>query len=96
MAIIFKSKITFSLGAVFCFGTISCVADVERTLHCIATPLEKKSSSGAPKGAAAKSRTMPPLTAQRDMVPHEARLGIPQRVGEREIGSNLFLNDFGG
>jgi hypothetical protein len=37
MVVIFKSKITFSLGAVFCFGTISCVADVEGTLHHIAT-----------------------------------------------------------
>jgi hypothetical protein len=59
MAIIFKSKITFSRGAVLCFGTISCVADVEGTLHRIATPLEKKSSSpiypgsksGSPRGS---------------------------------------------
>jgi hypothetical protein len=80
MAIIFKSKITFSPGAVFCFRTISCLANVEETLHHIATPPEKKSSLGTPKGAAAKSRTTPPLTARRGVVPHEARLGIPQRV----------------
>jgi hypothetical protein len=48
MAIIFKSKITFSPGAIFCFGTISNIADVEGTLHRIATPPKKKSSSGIP------------------------------------------------
>jgi hypothetical protein len=54
MAVVFKSKITFSLGAVFCFRTISCMADVEGSLHHIATSTEKKSSSGSPKEATVK------------------------------------------
>jgi hypothetical protein len=33
MAVIFKSKITFSLVAVFCFRAIQCLADVDGTLH---------------------------------------------------------------
>jgi hypothetical protein len=33
MAVTFKSMITFSPGAVFYFGTISCVMDMEGTLH---------------------------------------------------------------
>jgi hypothetical protein len=57
MAVIFKSKITFSPGAIFYFGTISCLADVEGTLHHIATSPKKKSSLGLPKGAVAKPRT---------------------------------------
>jgi hypothetical protein len=55
MAAVFKSKITFGLGAIFCFRTISCMADVEGTQHRIATPLEKRSSSGSLKEAAMKS-----------------------------------------
>jgi hypothetical protein len=78
MAIIFNSKITLSLGVVFCFGTISFVVDIERTLHRITTPPEKKSSLGMPKGAAVKPQTAPPLTARQGVAPHEARLGIPR------------------
>jgi hypothetical protein len=43
MAVTFHSKITLRPGSVFCFGTISSVADEEGTLHRIADPLEKKS-----------------------------------------------------
>jgi hypothetical protein len=43
MAITFHSKITLHPGSVFCFGTISSVADEEGTLHRIADPPEKKS-----------------------------------------------------
>jgi hypothetical protein len=59
MAIVFKNKITFSPGAVFCFGTIFYMADVEGTLHRIATSSKKKTSSGTPRGATAKPRTVP-------------------------------------
>jgi hypothetical protein len=44
MVVTFHSKITLRPGSVFCFGTISFVADEERTLHRIADPPEKKSS----------------------------------------------------
>jgi hypothetical protein len=43
MAVTFHSKITLRPGSVFCFGTISSVADEEGTLHRIADPPEQKS-----------------------------------------------------
>jgi hypothetical protein len=43
MAVTFHGKITLCPGSVFCFGTISSVADEEGTLHRIADPPEKKS-----------------------------------------------------
>jgi hypothetical protein len=43
MAVTFHSKITLRPGSVFCFGTISFVADEEGTLHRIADQPEKKS-----------------------------------------------------
>jgi hypothetical protein len=75
MAITFKNKITLSLGAMFCFGTISCIEDVEGTLHCIADPPEKKHSSGIPREAKARLRTTPPLTARGKMVPRKPDSG---------------------
>jgi hypothetical protein len=44
MAIAFQHKIAFRPGSVFCFGTISSVADEEGTLHRIADPPERKLS----------------------------------------------------
>jgi hypothetical protein len=38
MAITIYSKITLRPRSVFCFGTISSIADEEGTLHCIADP----------------------------------------------------------
>jgi hypothetical protein len=43
MAVTFDSKITLRPGSVFCFGTISSIADEEGTLHRIANPPKKKS-----------------------------------------------------
>jgi hypothetical protein len=43
MAVTFHNKITLRLGSVFCFRTISSVADEEGTLHRIADPPKKKS-----------------------------------------------------
>jgi hypothetical protein len=44
MAITFQHKIALHPRSVFCFGTISSVADKEGTLHRIADPPEKKPS----------------------------------------------------
>jgi hypothetical protein len=44
MAITFQHKIALRPGSVFCFGTISSMADEEGTLHRIADPTEKKPS----------------------------------------------------
>jgi hypothetical protein len=43
MAVTFHSKITLRPGSVFCFGTISSIADEEGTLYRIADPPKKKS-----------------------------------------------------
>jgi hypothetical protein len=43
MAVTFHRKITLRPGSVFCFGTISSIADEEGTLHRIADPPKKKS-----------------------------------------------------
>jgi hypothetical protein len=43
MVVTFHRKITLRPGSVFCFGTISSIADEEGTLHRIADPPKKKS-----------------------------------------------------
>jgi hypothetical protein len=45
MAITFQHKIVLRPGSVFCFGTVSSVADEEGTLHRIEDTPERKSSS---------------------------------------------------
>jgi hypothetical protein len=54
MAITFLHKIILRPGSTFCFGTISSVADEEGTLHRIADPPERKSSSKIFKEIGAK------------------------------------------
>jgi hypothetical protein len=54
MAVTFQHKIVLCPGSVFCFGTISFVADEEGTLHRIADPLERKSSSKISEKVGAK------------------------------------------
>jgi hypothetical protein len=44
MAVTFHRKITLRPGSVFCFGTISSIADEEGTLHRIVDPPKKKST----------------------------------------------------
>jgi hypothetical protein len=44
MAVTFQCQIAFHPRSVFCFGTISSVADEKGVLHLIADPLEKKPS----------------------------------------------------
>jgi hypothetical protein len=46
MPVTFKNKITLGPGAMFHFGTISCIAVEEGTLHRVADPPEKKPSLG--------------------------------------------------
>jgi hypothetical protein len=60
MAITFQHKIILRLGSVFCFGTISSMADEEGTLHRIADPPERKSSSTISRKAGAKQETAQP------------------------------------
>jgi hypothetical protein len=57
MAVTFRSKITMRPGSVFCFKTISSVADEEGTLHRIADLPEKKFP---PTNSENAGRTLPP------------------------------------
>jgi hypothetical protein len=61
MAITFQHKIILRPGSVFCFGTISSVADEEGTLHHIADPPERKPSSTiSGKAGAKQEKAQPP------------------------------------
>jgi hypothetical protein len=61
MAVTFQHKIVLRPGSVFCFGTISSVADEEGTLHRIADPPERKSSSKiSGKVGAKQGKAQPP------------------------------------
>jgi hypothetical protein len=86
MAITFKNKITLHPGAMFCFGTISCVADEEGTLHRIEDLPEKKPSSGIPREAGARLQTAPPLAARGKMIPCGPKFGNPRERKDRSIG----------
>jgi hypothetical protein len=61
MAFTFQHKIVLHPGSVFCFGTISSVADEEGTLHRIADPPERKPSSAiSGKAGAKQEKAQPP------------------------------------
>jgi hypothetical protein len=60
MAITFQHNIVLRLGSVFCFGTISSVADEEGTLHRIADPPERKPSSTISRKVVAKQEKVQP------------------------------------
>jgi hypothetical protein len=56
MAITSRCKITLRPGSVFCFGTISSIADEKGILHRIADPPEKKPSSEISKKVGTRQR----------------------------------------
>jgi hypothetical protein len=61
MAVTFQRKIFLRPGSMFCFGTISSVADEEGTLHRIADQPERKSSSKISEKVEAKQgKAQPP------------------------------------
>jgi hypothetical protein len=61
MAVTFQHKIVLRPGSVFYFGTISFIADEEGTLHRIADPPERKSSSNiSEKIRARQEKAQPP------------------------------------
>jgi hypothetical protein len=64
MVVTFHSKITVRPGSVFCFGTISSVADEEGILHRIADPLEKKSP---PTNSENAGETQPPALRKKNV-----------------------------
>jgi hypothetical protein len=66
MAVTFQHKIILRPESVFCFGTISFVADEEGTLHRIADPPERKSSSKVSKKIGAKQgKAQPPVLREK-------------------------------
>jgi hypothetical protein len=66
MAVTFQHKIVLCPGFVFCFGTISSVADEEGTLHRIVDPPERKSSSKiSGKIGAKQEKAQPPALRAR-------------------------------
>jgi hypothetical protein len=60
MAITFQHKIVLRLVSVFYFRTISSVADEEGTLHLIADPPERRSSSKISRKVGAKQEKAQP------------------------------------
>jgi hypothetical protein len=89
MAITFKCKFALRPGTMFYFGTISCIADEEGTLHRVADPPKKKLSLGIPREASAKQWAVLPLVAQGKMIPHRPRIGTPWEKKYRPVGISL-------
>jgi hypothetical protein len=66
MVVTFQHKIILRPGSMFCFGTISSVADEEGTLHRITDPPERKSSSKISERIGAKQgKAQPPALRER-------------------------------
>jgi hypothetical protein len=66
MGVTFQHKIILRPGSMFCFGTISSVVDEEGTLHRIADPPEKKSSSKISEKIGAKQgKAQPPALREK-------------------------------
>jgi hypothetical protein len=67
MAVTFHHKITLRPGSVFCFGTISSIADEKGTLHRIADPPKKKSApTRSEKIGMKKEKAQPPALRKKD------------------------------
>jgi hypothetical protein len=66
MAVTFQHQIILRPGSLFCFGTISSVADEEGTLHRITDPPERKSSSKISEKIGAKQgKAQPPALREK-------------------------------
>jgi hypothetical protein len=60
MAVTFQHKIILRPGSIFCFGTISSVADEKGTLHRLADPPERKPSSEVSRKIGARQEKVQP------------------------------------
>jgi hypothetical protein len=67
MVVTFQHKIILHPGSMFYFGTISSVADEEGTLHRIADPPERKSSSKISEKIRAKQEKAQPPTLRENI-----------------------------
>jgi hypothetical protein len=65
ITVTFHSKITLRPGSVFCFGTISSIADEEGSLHRIADPPKKKSTPTRSENIGAREEKARPPALQK-------------------------------
>jgi hypothetical protein len=82
MAVTFHRKITLHPGSVFCFGTISSIADEEGTLHRIADPPKKKSTPTRSENIGVrKEKAQPPALRKKiDVGKPEAKSPLTQKT----------------
>jgi hypothetical protein len=92
MAVTFQHKIVLRPGSVFCFGTISSVADEEGTLHRITDPPERKSSSKISEkiGAGQEKRDLQRSEQKPPSASWEPKCLRPQRRAERSSTQRQF------
>jgi hypothetical protein len=89
MAVTFQHKIVLRPGSVFCFGTISSVADEEGTLHRIADPPERKSSSKiSGKIGVGQEKAQPPVLRAKTTF---SKLGAKVPPSSKESGMKLVI-----
>jgi hypothetical protein len=80
MAVTSQCKIALRPGSMFCFGTISYVANEKGILHRIADPPEKEFSSKIPRKAGTRQRVAQPPAPQAKTVSCKPRIGnLPAR-----------------
>jgi hypothetical protein len=75
MVITSKCKIALRPETMFCFGTISSIADEEGTLHHVADPSKKKLSSEISREARAEQRVAPSPASQAKMTSYKPKVG---------------------
>jgi hypothetical protein len=69
MAVTFQHKIILRPGSIFCFGTISSVADEEGTLHRLADPPKRKPSSETSEKIGVRQEKTQPPALQKKITP---------------------------
>jgi hypothetical protein len=75
MVVTFQCQIAFHPGSIFCFGTISSVADEKGVLHRIADPPEKKPSPEISKKAGTRQQIAQPPAPRAKTTFFKSRVG---------------------
>jgi hypothetical protein len=75
MVVTFQCKIALRPGSIFCFGTISSVADEKRILHRIADPPEKKPSPKISKETGTRQQIAQPPAPRAKTTSCKSRAG---------------------
>jgi hypothetical protein len=80
MAVTSQCKIALRPGSVFCFGTISSIADEKGTLYRIADPSEKRFSPKIPRKAGVRQRIAQPPAPRAKTTSYKPKIGnLPTR-----------------